>query len=230
MSKEKSNELAIIQNEENSIDNLFSRAQVLIDKKMVPSTIKKPEEVVSIIQIGEGLGMNASTALNSIDIIQGSIAIKSKIIPGLLAKHGVAIQVLSDYEPVIEQKKVPKFVVKDKKKEFVFDDEGNPVFFTNPDGSFMIKDEIIDYVTKVRFKRNFPGIGVIENDIEFKWSDAVAAGWDSKPNWQKMPKYMMMARCISRGARIAAADIIGGLYDDLEIRDAYNVNVNIIED
>jgi hypothetical protein len=45
-----------------------------------------------------------------------------------------------------------------------------------------------------------------------------------------MPKYLMMARCISRGSRIAAADIIGGLYDDLEIRDAYNVNVNIIEE
>jgi hypothetical protein len=230
MSNEKSNELAIIANEENIINSLFAKAQVLIDKKMVPSTIKKPEEVVSIIQIGEGLGMNATTALNSIDLIQGAIAIKSKVIPGLLAKHGVAVQVLKDYEPIIEQKKIPKFVVKDKKKEFVLDEEGNPVFFTNPDGSYMMKDDVVDYITAVRFKRNFPGIGVIENDIEFRWSDAVSAGWDSKPNWQKMPKYMMMARCISRGARIAAADIIGGLYDDLEVRDAYNVNVNIIEE
>jgi hypothetical protein len=230
MSKEKSNELAIIANEENSIDTLFAKAQLLIDKKMVPSTIRKPEEVVSIIQIGEGLGMNATTALNSIDLIQGAIAIKAKVIPGLLAKHGIAVQVLKDYEPIIEQKKMPKFVIKDKKKEFIFDDDGNPIFFTNPDGTFMMKEETVDYVTEVKFKRNFPGIGVIENDIEFKWSDAVSAGWDSKPNWQKMPKYMMMARCISRGARIAAADIIGGLYDDLEIRDAFNVNVNIIEE
>ena len=230
MSKEKGNEIAIIATEENSIDHLFAKAQLLIDKKMVPNTIRKAEEVVSIIQIGEGLGMNATTALNSIDLIQGAIAIKAKVIPGLLAKHGVAVQVLKDYEPIIEQKKMPKFVIKDKKKEFIFDDDGNPIFFTNPDGSFMMKEEVVDYVTAVRFKRNFPGIGVIENDIEFKWSDAVSAGWDSKPNWQKMPKYMMMARCISRGARIAAADIIGGLYDDLEVRDAYNVNVNIIEE
>jgi len=230
MTKIKEETSLVVKQEKNNLEDLFSKAQVLIDKKMVPATIKKPEEVVSIIQIGESLGMNPTTSLNSIDLIQGAIAIKAKVIPGLLAKHGVAIQVIKDYEPIIEKKKVPKFVIKEKKKEYVLDDEGNPVFYTNPDGSFMYKEEIIDYVTTVRFKRYFNNIGVVENEIEFKWSDAVSAGWDSKPNWQKMPKYMMMARCVTRGARIAASDIIGGLYDDLELADANNININITED
>jgi hypothetical protein len=232
MSKSKDESMIVATKQEDSLQNLFDKAQILIDKKMVPSSIKKPEEVVSIIQIGESLGMNPTTALNSIDLIQGAIALKAKVIPGLLAKGGVAIQVLKDYQPVIEQKKVPKFSInKDtKKKEFIFDDDNNPVFFTNPDGSFMIKEEIVDYVTEVRFKRYFPNIGLVENDVEFKWSDAINAQWDSKPNWQKMPKYMMMARCITRGARIAASDIIGGLYDDLEVSEMKNINVQVTED
>lgn len=217
--------------QENTLSDLFSRAQTLIDKKMVPANIKKPEEVVSIIQIGEGLGMNPTTALNSIDLIQGAIAIKAKVIPGLLAKHGIAMQVLQDYEPVIEKEKVAKFSINAAgKKEPVFDKDGNPEFFMNPDGTYMTKDKIVDYVTKIRFKRFFPNIGLVENDIEFKWSDAISAQWDGKPNWQKMPKYMMMARCTSRGARIAASDVIGGLYDEFELADAYNVNLQVTED
>lgn len=220
----------VTKNDNNSIEALFDRAQFLIDKKMVPATIKKPEDVVSIIQIGESLGMNPTTALNSIDLIQGAIAIKAKVIPGLLAKHGVAIEVVQDYEPIIEKEKVAKFTMNNGKKELVFDSNGNPEFFMNPDGTYMTKDKISDYVTSVKFKRYFNNIGLVENTIEFKWSDCVAAGWDSKPNWQKMPKYMMMARCISRGARIAAADIIGGLYDEFELADANNINISIIED
>lgn len=228
---EKTNNTSLMK-QENNIDDLFNKAQNLIDKKLVPATIKKPEEVVSIIQIGEGLGMNPTTALNSIDLIQGAVAVKAKVIPGLLAKHGVAIQVIKDYEPIIERKKVPKFIINaDKKKEFVFDADGNPEYFKDPEtGEYVYKEEIIDYVTQVRFKRYFPNIGVVENDVEFRWSDCVTAGWDTKSNWQKMPKYMMMARCISRGARIAASDIIGGLYDEYELADAYNVKIDITED
>ena len=214
-----------------TLDTLFSQAQLLIDRKMVPSNIKKSEDVVNIIQIGESLGMNPTTALNSIDLIQGNVALKAKIIPGLLAKHGIAIEVMKDYEPIIESKKVVKFKKnKEGKKEYMYDSEGNPEFFTNPDGTFILKDEILDYVTKVRFKRYFPNIGIVENEIEFRWSDCVTAGWDSKHNWKELPKYMMMARCISRGARIVASDIIGGLYDDLEVGEFTNQEIELKEE
>lgn len=204
----------ITQREQQSLEDLFKQAEFLIDKKMVPATIKKPQDVVNIIQIGDTLGMNPSTALNSIDMIQGNAAIKAKIIPGLLAKNGVAVQVLKDYEPIIEQKKIP---MKDDNGKYKKDADGNFMFYTNPDGSLMYKDEVIDRITLVRFMRHFPHIGIVENDVEFRWSDAKDANWDSKPNWKKMPKYMMMARCITRGARIVASDIIGGLYDNYEV-------------
>lgn len=216
---------------ESTLAVLFEEAKILMDNKMVPSTIKKAEDVVNIIQVGENLGMNPITALNSIDMIQGTVAIKAKIIPGLLAKKGIAIQVLKDYEPIIERKKVPKFIKNDEgKKEYLFDDEGNPQYFKDPDtGDYIYKEEELDKITVVRFKRYFPEIGIVENDVEFRWSDAKSAGWDSKPNWKKMPKYMMMARCIVRGARIVAADVIGGLYDDLEVSD-FTDNSNITID
>lgn len=222
-----SKDIAVINETKTSLESLFEQAQILMDRKMVPTTIKKPEDVVNIIQIGESLGMNPSTALNSIDMIQGNIAIKAKIIPGLLAKHGVAVQVIKDYEPIIEKKPV---YMKDANKKPILDDDGNPKIYTDPiTKGPMIKEDIVDYITTVSFKRNFPNIGVIENFIDFKWSDAVDAGWDSKPNWKKMPRYMMMARCITRGARIVASDIIGGLYDNYEVSEFTNQEISEIE-
>jgi hypothetical protein len=202
--KKDDKQVTVYQEGQETLEGLFNQAEFLINKKMVPATIKRPQDVVNIIQIGETLGMNPSTALNSIDMIQGNAAIKAKIIPGLLAKNGIAVKVIKDYEPIIEQKKIP---MKDKDGKYMKDSEGNFKFYTNPDGSLMYKDEIIDRITTVQFKRHFPHIGIVDNEIEFRWSDAVDAGWDSKPNWKKMPRYMMMARCMTRGARIVASEL-----------------------
>lgn len=55
--------------------------------------------------------------------------------------------------------------------EPVFDQQGN----------------VLDYVTTIRYYQPFHGT-VVTEDMTFKWSDAEAAGWSSKPTWTKMPK------------------------------------------
>lgn len=209
-----------------SIEDAFKRANFLIEKNLVPASVKKPEVLFQIITAGASLGLDEIASVNSIDIIQGAICIKSKMIPGLLAKHNISVEVLKDYEPIY--KEVPS-LLKDKDGQFMTDEHGQFIYHRNPDTGKAIykKEETGDYVTQVRLKRFFPNIGLVTNDVEFKWSQAIAAGWTTKDNWKKMPAYMMMARCITKAARIAASDVLAGLYDNYEVAEFTNVDVDM---
>lgn len=217
----KSNELVGI----NTTQDMFDMATYLIDKKLVPSSIKKPEDVVAIINMGRHIGMEPQVALNSMHLIQGNIAIKSSVIPGLLATAGIAVELIKDYEPVMVSK--PQFLKGEDGKTLPPDKDGNFKYYRNPDGSVAHKDEqvrfgpnneYLEYVTTIRFHRFYKEMNkTISSDYSFYWSDAHAAGWTSKPNWKSLPRFMMYARCVVRGARGVGSDVIGGLYDTHEV-------------
>jgi hypothetical protein len=89
--------------------------------------------------------------------------------------------------------------------------------FTKDDGK-------ADFVTTIQFHR-----GGITETASFYWSDAVRAGFTTKDNWTKMPKYMMYARCLSLGANRIAPDKIAGMYTVEEVMDFapdHNVSFN----
>jgi hypothetical protein len=52
------------------------------------------------------------------------------------------------------------------------------------------------------------------------WQEMELAGYTAKPNWQKMPKPMMRARCLSAAIRALFPEILLGVYTDLEIADS----------
>lgn len=74
--------------------------------------------------------------------------------------------------------------------------------------------EIKDRVTTIEFYR-----GQIKDTTSLYWSDCVKAGWVTKDNWQKMPKWMLWARCLSTGANRIAPDKIQGMYTVEEVTD-----------
>jgi hypothetical protein len=214
----KNNELSVMMDTE----TMFQKAQWMIDRKIIPSGIKKVEDVVTIINKGHQLDMDPLTALNSMHLIQGNVAIKSSVIPGLLAKAGIGVELIKDYEPVM--KKVPAYLRGEDGKILPADKDGNFKYYKNPDGSIAYKDEQVkvngnpEYVTTIRFHRFYKDMNkTISSDYSFYWSDAVAAQWNKKDNWKKLPRFMMYARCVVRGARGVASDIIGGLYDTHEV-------------
>ena len=229
----------------NNFEGLLEIGKAIIDNKLAPSNIKNPAQIVQIITVGRDLGMSELQSLNSIDIIQGQVAIKSKVIPGILSRNGVSVQLIKDYEPVmVTQDKIP--IMEDVKKgdKIVkvpkLDEEGKVLYYKEEDGSYKTRTyqktfkiterskPAFEYVTTVRIKRYYPQLKeVISNDVDFYWSDAVKAGWTSKDNWSRMPKYMMTARCITRAARIAASDLIGGLYSDYETAEFTNTNMRV---
>lgn len=180
----KENELAVML----EAQDMFSKANYLIENKMVPSGIKKPEEIVTIINMGQQLGMDPITALNSMHVIQGNIAIKSSVIPGLLARAGISVKLIKDYEPVMTSK--PAFLKDKEGKILPPDDDGNFKYYRNPDGSvkmleeqvrFGNENEHLEYVTTIEFKRFYPALGeTVTSEYSFYWSDAVKTEWHKK--------------------------------------------------
>lgn len=203
-------------------ESMFDYANMLIKKKLIPSSIKNPEDVVSIVNKGKHLGMDPLTALNSMNMIQGNIALKSSVVPGLLARAGIAVELIKDYEPVMQ--KVYSIMRDEDGKPMMADDDGNFKYYRNPEGEIAYKEEPVtynkmpEYVTVIRFHRYYPEMNkTISSDYSFYWSDAVKANWVTKDNWKKLPRFMMYARCVVRGARGVASDIMGGLYDSHEV-------------
>lgn len=208
----------------NDTQSMLDHAQYLIDQGLVPVSYKTPQQIVTAISMGKNLDMDPITALNSFDVIQGTPAIKSKLVPAVLSRKGVAVKVVQDYEPVLVKKKIP---IKDADGNVITID--NVVqYYKNEDGSFVTEDKEIDRVTTVKILRYYPNIGVVDQDISFYLSTAKSASWyPDKDNWRKLTSYMMMARCISRAARIAAGDYLHGLYDEFEILDSMNIDYNV---
>lgn len=213
----KKNEITVM----NDTESMFEAAKYLMEKKMVPSSIKRPEDITTIINMGRLIGMDPLTAINSMHVIEGNVAIKSSVIPGLLAKAGIATELIRDFEPVMERK---ASVIMGPDNKPMIDENGNVKYYRGADGEVLFKETQVqvdgnpEYVTTIRFHRYYDKIGkTITSDYSFYWSDAISAGWTSKSNWKKLPRFMMYARCMVRGARGCASDVIGGLYDTHEV-------------
>lgn len=75
--------------------------------------------------------------------------------------------------------------------------------------------------------------GVLEQEFTYSWNQATIAGYTSKPNWTKMPKEMMRARCLVGAARAIAPECLHGFYESTEIADntrGFNATVDLGED
>ncbi len=58
-----------------------------------------------------------------------------------------------------------------------------------------------------------------KEEVTYSIEDAKIAGYTSKENWQKQPKAMLYARCVSIIGRNMFADVIKGFYSTEELRD-----------
>lgn len=64
----------------------------------------------------------------------------------------------------------------------------------------------------------------------FTWADAEKMKLTSKENWQKMPKFMLWARCVSVLCRRGWADVLGGLYSSEEMMDSEPIDVTPVRE
>lgn len=190
------------------------QAAYLMGNGMVPPSYKTKAQVVRAILLGENLNMTPDNAVRLIDIIGGNPSLQSKTLAGLMTGAGISIEVIQDWEPIYEHQ--PVYVLGEDGMA-VFDENDQIRVRKDENGNPLKRTIEVDRVTKLRFKRYYPHIGVVATDVEFRRSDAIAADWINKDTWVKMPRFLAMARCISRGSRLIGSDITLALYSTEEM-------------
>lgn len=206
-----------------NIANARETAEKMVDMLNIKEDKKTKEQTIGDltrkILYGETMNFTPIQSLEYINIIGGNPTIKNQVLSSLLSKQGVVVNVIHDFDPVYDEVKVP---VKDPNTgKAAVDENGVIKYYKDDEGNYILKKVLKDRITELEFVRYVDSIGeVVKSRCKFTWEMAQAAQWDTKPNWVKMPAYMMMARCLSRGARLFG--VLTG-YDDVEMLDSIDL-------
>lgn len=85
-------------------DKALADAEKLLKSKLLPESIKTPEQVVVIMQKGKELGFQPLQAFDSIDVILGKATLKPKAKGALARRTGkVWWKTIKDWEPVYDE-------------------------------------------------------------------------------------------------------------------------------
>ena len=106
--------------------------------------------------------------------------------------------------------------------------KGGVQFITKEDGVYIYPngtttkssptEKAVDRRTTIVFTRD----GLSE-ECTFTWTDAEKQGLTTKDNWKRMPKEMLWARCLAKGANRIGSDLLLGLYMTDELTDTFGV-------
>ena len=173
-------------------DALKQFLSTLIESKKLPTHIKTVEDAFTIAQMGKELGFPTMQAFHYIIPIQGKLSLSAKATGALLRKGGV------------------KFYTKED-GVFVYPDGSVDNIAPKTDGT-----KPIDRRTTIVFVRD-----EMEESCSFTWKDAEGQGLTTKDNWKRMPREMLYARCIAKGANRIGADLLLGLYTAEEMADTF---------
>jgi len=166
--------------------------QTLIDSKKLPTHVKTVEDAFTIAQMGKELGFATMQSFHYIIPIQGKLSLSAKATGALLRKGGV------------------KFYTKED-GIFVYADGSVDTISPKADGT-----KPVDQRTTIVFVRDG-----MEEVCSFTWKDADKQGLTTKDNWKRMPKEMLYARCLAKGANRIGADLLLGLYTAEEMADTF---------
>jgi len=165
----------------------------LIESKQLPAHIKTVEQAFTIAQMGKELGFPTMQAFHYIIPIQGKLSLSAKATNALLRKGGVKFYTKED----------GVYVYKDGSTTDIRKD---------------IAENPVDRRTTIIFTRDG-----VEETCSFTWTDATGQGLNTKDNWKRMPKEMLYARCLAKGANRVGSDLLLGLYMTEELTDSFNI-------
>ena len=168
----------------------------LITSKQLPTHIKTVAEAFTIAQMGKELGFPTMQAFHYIIPIQGKLSLSAKAIGALLRKGGV------------------KYITQEDGVWVYQDGTTSAIIKPTEDGT-----RPIDQRTTILFIRDG-----MEERCSFSWKDAEKQGLTTKDNWKRMPKEMLYARCIAKGANRIGSDLLLGLYAVEELADSFSIN------
>ncbi len=211
-----------------TVDEALSFCKIVADGKLSP--LKKAEDVLNAMLFGKELGLGVMTSVNNIYPIEGKATAGVHVINALLLKAGVIYKILEDYTPLYEYK---------DKSNIVYNTDTLPASFTlgTVEGVKAGKADVIrypdpyDYRTTIEFSRRVKQLDGSYEKMTIKTSfsikDASTAGLLNKTNWKNHPKAMLLARCIAKGGRQIAADVLLGLYETSELAEVHNIEYTV---
>lgn len=102
---------------------------------------------------------------------------------------------------------------------------GGVKFVTVEDGVYTYKNELAPSTPEEKPDGRRTTIKFVRDGMEeittFTWRDAELQGLTTKDNWKRMPKEMLYARCLAKGANRIGADLLLGLYSAEEMADTF---------
>lgn len=166
----------------------------LITSKQLPTHIKTVAEAFTIAQMGKELGFPTMQAFHYIIPIQGKLSLSAKAIGALLRKGGI------------------RYITQEDGVWVYADGTTSPILKQGD-------ERPIDQRTTILFLREG-----MEERCSFSWKDAEKQGLTTKDNWKRMPKEMLYARCVAKGANRIGSDLLLGLYAVEELADSFSIN------
>lgn len=100
--------------------------------------------------------------------------------------------------------------------QFVTVEDGAYIYKNNATAPSAADEKPIDRRTTIKFIRDG-----LEELCSFTWRDAELQGLTTKDNWKRMPREMLYARCLAKGANRIGADLLLGLYTTEELADTF---------
>ena len=184
------------------INEYMELASIIVKSGLTPH--KKPEDAAVAMLTGKELGFKSMVSLNNIHSINGRAGLGVHLIVAMLLKNGIRVEILKDFVPA--ESTTPNSSANGNDLLWRYTEVKFTRWFKNPDGTF---DRIVTI-------------------MKYTMKEAQLAGLLEKDNWQKMPKIMLRTRCITLGARIAAPDVIMGMYEYSEIAEIEGKDKEII--
>lgn len=179
--------------------NIMEFLKTLIDSKKLPVHIKTVEDAFTVAQMGKELGFATMQAMHYIIPIQGRLTLSAKATAALLRKGKVQYKTVEDGVWVYR--------------------DGSALEIPKPE----TEAKPYDRRTTISFMRDG-----VEEICSYTWKEAEAQGLTVKDNWKKLPREMLYARCLAKGANRIGADLLLGLYLTDEMADAFNVKENVV--
>jgi len=181
-----------------NMGDMLLYAETLLKSKLMPTSLKTPEAVVSVILMGKELGFGPMTSLTQLNNIQGRVTMSIHAIGAKIRQAGCDWETLKDFQVVMGPE---------------MDKQTPP----QPTG----REVAVDMETVIRFYKPYRD-RLLQEDVRFTWRDAEKMGLTTKENWVKMKKVMLWSRCFSIGARRTAPDALLGVYENAEWADVSN--------
>lgn len=210
------------------LENLTKVASVFVKGGLCP--IKKEEDFIIAVSMGQQLGLPLSTSINNIIVISNKPALTTHLMRALVLKHGIIAEKVADFEPMFayyEAEEVEGKLVA-KKIEGLPIQRGVDILKNIDDTKYIIGRKEVDRITRYKFTRAMLQADGKFKDLvvqsSFKWSDAVRAELATKDTYTKYPERMLDARAFAIGAREIANDILFGMYTISELADTKNMN------